>query len=105
MNASRHPEHDDFVQALLHYVSAALRSKTIVKKPCVWWMRAITCLPRPVCMPPMRNVAFMPCAISVPSTMRPWNGAPMLRAVLPWRGTLDYKTNETSYFFIYFFPS
>ena len=26
MNASRHPEHDDFVQALLHYVSAALRS-------------------------------------------------------------------------------
>lgn len=29
----------------------------------------------------------------------------MLRAVLPWRGTLDYKTNETLHFLIYFFPS
>ena len=47
----------------------------------------------------------MPCAISVSSTMRPWNGAPMPRAVLPWRGTLDYKTNETLHFLIYFFPS
>ena len=84
--------HDDFVEALLNYVNAALRaSPTIAKKPCVWSMLATICSLRPAFTAPMRNRASMPCAIFAHSTTKPWNGVPIEHVVPQWHVILDYK--------------
>ena len=81
--------HDDFVEALLNYVNAALRASGEAAD--YWSMPATICSLRPAFAAPMRNRASMPCAIFAHSTTKPWNGAPIEHVVPQWHVILDYK--------------
>ena len=87
--------HDDFVEALLNYVNAALRASGEAADYCQEALRVVDARNHLFASAGIHRTdeeqASMPCAIFAHSTTKPWNGAPIEHVVPQWHVILDYK--------------